>query len=54
MSETKGSAAEVFDTLDAFNIRMICYGASPHNLCFLLDEDEAKQAVKALHEELFE
>jgi aspartate kinase len=54
MSETKGSAAEVFDTLDEFNIRMICYGASPHNLCFLLDEDEAKQAVKALHEELFE
>ncbi|GAL32441.1 aspartokinase [Vibrio maritimus] len=28
MSETKGSAAEVFDTLDSFNIRMICYGAS--------------------------
>ncbi|WP_275661290.1 lysine-sensitive aspartokinase 3 [Vibrio mediterranei] len=54
MSETKGSAAEVFDTLDEFNIRMICYGASPHNLCFLLDENEAKQAVKALHEELFE
>ncbi|CAH0527166.1 lysine-sensitive aspartokinase 3 [Vibrio hippocampi] len=54
MSETKGSAAEVFDTLDDFNIRMICYGASPHNLCFLLDEQEAKQAVKALHEELFE
>lgn len=54
MSETKGSAAEIFDTLDAFNIRMICYGASPHNLCFLLDEKEAKQAVKALHQDLFE
>ncbi len=54
MSETKGSAAEVFDTLDSFNIRMICYGASPHNLCFLLDEGEAKDAVKALHEDLFE
>ncbi|MCJ2378848.1 lysine-sensitive aspartokinase 3 [Vibrio sp. ZSDZ34] len=54
MSETKGSAAEVFDALDDFNIRMICYGASPHNLCFLLDEDESKEAVKVLHEELFE
>ncbi|MCW8348924.1 lysine-sensitive aspartokinase 3 [Vibrio sp. ZSDZ65] len=54
MSEKKGSAKAVFGTLEEFNLRMICYGASPHNLCFLLDSDVAKEAVKRLHIDLFE
>ncbi|PSW10235.1 lysine-sensitive aspartokinase 3 [Photobacterium sanctipauli] len=54
MSETKGSAKQVFATLEDFNLRMICYGASPHNLCFLVKTNDSKQVVKALHQELFE
>ena len=54
MSHSKGSAKQVFGTLEDFNLRMICYGASQHNLCFLLHESESKQAVKVLHKELFE
>ncbi|GEK14476.1 lysine-sensitive aspartokinase 3 [Aliivibrio fischeri] len=54
MSHSKGSAKQVFGTLEEFNLRMICYGASQHNLCFLLHESESKQAVKILHKELFE
>lgn len=54
MSESKGYAKQVFSTLEDYNLRMICYGASPHNLCFLLHESVARSAVQALHEELFE
>lgn len=54
MSESKGYAKQVFGTLEDFNLRMICYGASPHNLCFLLHESVSKQAIQKLHSELFE
>ncbi|QLP20998.1 lysine-sensitive aspartokinase 3 [Enterobacter roggenkampii] len=45
---------EVFGVLDPFNIRMICYGASSYNLCFLVPADQAEQVVQKLHQNLFE
>ncbi|ELB1139774.1 lysine-sensitive aspartokinase 3 [Vibrio parahaemolyticus] len=54
MSGRKGYAKQVFGTLEDLNLRMICYGASPHNLCFLVNESVAKQAIQKLHTELFE
>ncbi|MGF1754773.1 lysine-sensitive aspartokinase 3 [Vibrio makurazakiensis] len=54
MSESKGYAKQVFSTLEDFNLRMICYGASPHNLCFLLHESVSRSAIQKLHKELFE
>ncbi|MGR5236187.1 lysine-sensitive aspartokinase 3 [Vibrio alfacsensis] len=54
MSESKGYAKQVFGTLEDFNLRMICYGASPHNLCFLVHESVSKLAIQKLHSELFE
>lgn len=45
MSESKGYAKQVFGTLEDFNLRMICYGASPHNLCFLLHESVDRKSV---------
>lgn len=54
MSESKGYAKQVFGTLEDFNLRMICYGASPHNLCFLVHESVSKLAIQKLHTELFE
>nr|WP_240956646.1 lysine-sensitive aspartokinase 3 [Vibrio plantisponsor] len=52
--ETKGYAKEVFSTLGDFNLRMICYGASDHNLCFLVDAPESKAVIQKLHLDLFE
>ena len=54
MRDKKGYAKQVFGTLEDFNLRMICYGASPHNLCFLVEESVARQAIQCLHKELFE
>lgn len=45
MSERKGYAKQVFGTLEDLNLRMICYGASPHNLCFLVNESDRKSVV---------
>ena len=54
MSSTKGSAKKIFGTLEDYNLRMICYGASPHNLCFLVKEQDAKSVVKTLHSKILE
>lgn len=54
MGECKGYAKQVFTQLEHFNLRMICYGASAHNLCFLLNQSDAKQAAQTLHHALFE
>ena len=45
---------EVFGVLEPFNIRMICYGASSHNLCFLVPGADAEKVVQKLHHNLFE
>lgn len=52
--ETKGYAKEVFSTLGDYNLRMICYGASDHNLCFLVDAHESRSVIQKLHQDLFE
>jgi aspartate kinase len=54
MSEAAGVGSQVFDAIREHNIRMICYGASAHNLCFLVKEDEAGHIVNCLHRELLD
>jgi len=54
MSECKGYARKVFGTLEDINLRMICYGASQHNLCFLVRSADSRRSVQMLHQELFE
>ena len=54
LSRACGVGKEVFGGLDPFNIRMICYGASSYNLCFLVPGAEAEQVVQKLHHNLFE
>ncbi|PNL93029.1 lysine-sensitive aspartokinase 3 [Aggregatibacter aphrophilus] len=51
---TSGTAKRIFDTLEAYNIRMISYGASTNNVCLLADSDKADEIVRALHKSLFE
>ncbi|ADO50375.1 lysine-sensitive aspartokinase 3 [[Enterobacter] lignolyticus] len=54
LSKSCGVGKEVFGVLEPFNIRMICYGASSHNLCFLVPGEEAEDVVRKLHHNLFE
>ncbi|WP_171752450.1 lysine-sensitive aspartokinase 3 [Vibrio sp. 99-8-1] len=54
MSECKGYAKKVFGTLEDINLRMICYGASQHNLCFLVRSADSRRSIQLLHKELFE
>ncbi|TDX15074.1 aspartate kinase [Buttiauxella sp. BIGb0552] len=54
LSQACGVGKEVFGVLDPFNIRMICYGASSYNLCFLVPGDDAEKVVQKLHHNLFE
>ncbi|MBW8184196.1 lysine-sensitive aspartokinase 3 [Shewanella nanhaiensis] len=54
IASTPGVCRRVFEVLEPHNVRMICQGASPHNLCVLVAESEAAQVVGALHENLFE
>ncbi|EBH7095638.1 lysine-sensitive aspartokinase 3 [Salmonella enterica] len=54
LSKACGVGKEVFSVLEPFNIRMICYGASSHNLCFLVPGEDAEQVVQKLHHNLFE
>lgn len=54
LSRACGVGKEVFGVLDPFSIRMICYGASSYNLCFLVPADQAERVVQKLHQNLFE
>ncbi|WP_202307104.1 lysine-sensitive aspartokinase 3 [Dryocola clanedunensis] len=54
LSQACGVGKEVFGVLEPFNIRMICYGASSYNLCFLVPGGDAEQVVQKLHHNLFE
>lgn len=49
LDKTAGVSGPLFNLLDMINIRLICHGASSHNLCFLVDEGEAKVVVQKLH-----
>lgn len=53
LSQACGVGKEVFGVLEPFNLRMICYGASSYNLCFLVPGHDAEQVVRTLHHNLF-
>ncbi|HEX3435514.1 MAG TPA: lysine-sensitive aspartokinase 3 [Pseudacidobacterium sp.] len=49
-----GIAARVFGAIRHINIRMISQGASEINMSFMIEEDDADEAVRSLHAEFFE
>lgn len=51
--KTNGVGTSIFDALSGINVRMICQGASEHNLCFLVNENQANETVEKLHNTLF-
>lgn len=49
LSETPEVAGRVFQVIAPKNIRMISQGASPNNLCVLVQETDAAEILQALH-----
>jgi aspartate kinase len=49
MQKTSGLGGPLFTALEKYNVRLICHGASPNNLCFLVDHDQAEEVVRMLH-----
>jgi aspartate kinase len=46
-------ASQVFHAVSHINLRMICQGASERNISFLVDESDAEETVRRLHDLLF-
>ncbi|HEX4283646.1 MAG TPA: lysine-sensitive aspartokinase 3 [Terracidiphilus sp.] len=49
-----GMAAQVFAAVRHINVRMISQGASEINMSFMIDEDDADEAVRSLHKAFFQ
>ena len=49
---TPGIGARIFDAVKDINVRMITQGASNHNFCLVVSDQDSNQAVKQLHQEL--
>jgi aspartate kinase len=49
-----GMAAQVFAAVRHINVRMISQGASEINMSFMIDEDDAEEAVRSLHAAFFQ
>jgi aspartate kinase len=48
-----GMAAQVFNAIRHINVRMISQGASEINMSFMIEEDDADEAVRSLHAVFF-
>ena len=49
-----GMAAQVFGAIKHVNVRMISQGASEINMSFMIEEDDADEAVRSLHAAFFQ
>lgn len=51
INHTPGLAKRIFEAIADINVRMICYGASRHNFCFLVDETKGIEVIQKLHKQ---
>jgi aspartate kinase len=54
MHSEAGVSNRIFNAVAEHNLRMICYGANPHNLSLLVKDSASAEVVCALHKALFE
>ena len=54
MQTAIGVSSKILAAVSDFNSRMICFGANPHNLSFLVNETDSDDIVRKLHKALFE
>ncbi len=53
-AQTHGYAASVLDAIKHIPVRMISYGGSSYNISLLINTDDKTEALKSLHNRLFE
>lgn len=51
INHTAGLAKKIFEAISDINVRMICLGASKHNFCFLVKEEDGPIAIQKLHQQ---
>lgn len=49
MDSTSGISGTLFGLLNNYNIRLVCHGASPNNVCFLVKEGTGEEIVQLIH-----
>ncbi|MBP9680835.1 MAG: lysine-sensitive aspartokinase 3 [Bacteriovorax sp.] len=49
INHTPGLAKKIFDSISDINVRMICLGASKHNFCFIITEEQGPEVINRLH-----
>lgn len=54
INHTPGLAKKIFDAIPDINVRMICLGASKHNFCFLVSEEQGPESIRRLHKVFIE
>ncbi len=54
MHSAAGVSSKIFAAMSEYNLRMICYGANPHNMSFLVSAKDSSEIVTRLHAHLFE
>ena len=54
LRDARGVAAKIFTAVRDINVMLISQGASSINLTFVVDESQAEEAVRRLHEAFFE
>lgn len=54
INHTPGLGKRIFETISDINVRMICLGASKHNICFIVKEEHGPVAIQRLHETFIE
>lgn len=50
INHTPGLGEKIFSAIQGINVRMTCHGASKHNFCFLVEQDQGEMAIKKLHQ----
>lgn len=48
-----GGVSSIFSSVEDDQLRMICHGASKHNVCFLVQQTSAENIVRKIHDKLF-
>ena len=54
INHTPGLSKKLFESIPDINVRMICLGASKHNFCFLVSEQQGPLVIQRLHEKFIE
>lgn len=49
----RGGTGRIFNSIEDDKLRLICHGASEHNVCFLVKQDQAQGMVRQIHDHLF-